>query len=79
MNGGPNGTPRPLSPTERLMLKWELARHEIVRTLARTAPEMLKQAERMDAIDSGEADPDPGQDEEFVDELERRLREEGEL
>lgn len=68
-----------LSPAGRLVLERELTRRRIARTIAQASPAMSEQAGRMDVIGRGGADPDPERDAAFVDEIERELREKGEL
>lgn len=67
----------------RPTMQRELQRRRVARGLADSAPRMLEQAERMDALGRGGADPRPDADAEaasrIAEEAMRELRERGEL
>jgi hypothetical protein len=66
---------RAATAAERPALVKALVRKRI----ARAVPKLLGQAERMDALGRGEADPQPGHDEAFVEGRLEELRERDEL
>lgn len=61
------------------VLKSQLTRREIRRTIERLGPAMQEQAERMDALDRGEPDPYPEQDAANVSELIDEFKKKGYL
>jgi hypothetical protein len=61
------------------VLKSQLTRREIRRTIERLGPAMQEQAERMDALDRGEPDPHPEQDAANVSELIDEFKKKGYL